>query len=53
MDDVTFLVTNQELVPDPSNVCAGNLIMSKYRLWAFIRIKWGAGGRLTVENGVV
>jgi hypothetical protein len=24
MDDVTFSLPSQELVPDPSNVCAGN-----------------------------
>jgi hypothetical protein len=28
MDDVTFSLPSQELVPDPSNVCAGNLVIN-------------------------
>lgn len=52
MDDITFSLPSQELVPEPSNVCAGNLIMNgnadysihPYPMETFV------GGRLTVET---
>jgi hypothetical protein len=51
MDDITFSLPRQELVPDPSNVCAGNLIMNGKADHGInpYPMETLAGGRLTVH----
>jgi hypothetical protein len=51
MDDVTFSLPSQELVPDPSNVCAGNLIINGNPDDSIHPYPMDTlGGRLTVET---